>query len=104
MVTTEHDGQRTLGQRLVDLLVELLTDLGNVLDVFLPGVALRLCLGNRGCEVAFVDDGAADAGQALAESCDSDGRRAHVDAAPAAAQVERHSMHVNRPGLHPAIL
>ena len=60
----------------------------------------RQALRIRRLEVAFVDDGATHGGQALAESGDANGRRAHVDAAAAAAEVERDAMNVDQPAGH----
>ena len=81
-------------------LIQLLAHLRDVADVFLALVAQLLRLGNRRGEVAFVDDRVAERGDALAEAGDAKRRRAHVDAAPAAAEIERHADDVNRLGRH----
>ena len=55
-----------------------------------------LRFGNRRRQVALVDDGVAERGDLLAEAGDAERRRPHVDAAPAAAEVERHADDVDR--------
>ena len=59
-------------------------------------VAQFLRFGNRRRQVAFVDDGVAERGDLLAEPGDAERGRPHVDAAPAAAKVERHADDVHR--------
>ncbi len=81
-------------------LIELLADLRDVADVFLALVAQLLRFRDRRGEIAFVDDGVAERGDALAEAGDAKRRRPHVDAAPAAAEVERHADDVNGLGRH----
>ena len=95
VIAAEHDRHRALVQRAERGLIELLTDLGNVADVFLALVAELLRLGNRRGEIAFVDDGVAKRGDALTEAGDPQCRRPHVHAAPVAAQVKRHADDVN---------
>ena len=51
--------------------------------------ALRFRNGRR--EIAFVDDGAAEAADSLAETGDAEGGGPHVDAAAVAAEIERHA-------------
>ena len=52
-------------------------------------VAQLLRLGNRRGQIAFVDDRIAECGELLAKPGDAERGRPHVDAAPAAAEVER---------------
>ena len=47
-------------------------------------------------EVAFVDDGAPERRELLAQARDAEGGRAHVDAAPAAAEIEGYADQVDR--------
>ena len=98
VIAAEHDRHRAVVKRGERRLIELLTHLGDVADVFLVLVAKLLRFRNRRREIAFVDDRVAERGNALAEAGDPECRRPHVDAAPVAAEVERHADEVN--GLH----
>ena len=93
------EGKRAGGMGLVDLAVQPLTDPRDFTDVPLLRVAggARLRDGRR--QVALVDDGEALHGRdTLAEARDPDGRRAHVDAPTAPAEVERHTEDVDEAG------
>ncbi len=61
-------------------------------------IAAGLDLGNRRDEIAFVDDPVAEDLETFAEPGDPERGRAHVDAAPVAAEVERHADDVNGTG------
>ncbi len=54
-----------------------------------------LVSGIGACDVALVGHVEAERGDALAEAGDAEGRRPHVHAAPAAAEVQRHADDVN---------
>ena len=98
VVAAEHDRHRAFVERRQRRLIHLLADLRDVADVFLALVAQLLRFGNRRREVALVDDRVAERGEPLAEAGDAERGRPHVDAAPAAAEVERHADDVD--GLH----
>jgi hypothetical protein len=91
VIAAEHQRHRPLVERQKRGLIELLTDIGDVVDIFLPLVAKRLRFRNRRREIAFIDDGAAEATEALAETGDAERGRPHVDAAAVAAEIERHA-------------
>src|SRR5919202_1695947 len=96
MVAAEHDRHRALFEGSERRLIQLLTDLRDVANVLLVLVAQFLRLRNRRRQIAFVDDAVAERRDALAQAGDAKRRRSHVDAAPAAAKVERHTDDVNR--------
>ena len=68
-----------------------LAHLGDVVDVLLALVAPLLRFGNRRRQIAAIDDRLAELRQAFAEPGDAERRRPHVDAAAAAAKVQRHA-------------
>src|SRR5439155_24427344 len=88
VIAAEHHRHRTLVQRSERRLIDLLADLRDVADVLLLLVAQLLRLRNRRREVALVDDGVSETNKPFAEPRDAKRGRAHVDAAPAAPQVE----------------
>ena len=59
-------------------------------------VALVAGFRDRRGQVALVDDRVAERSDPLAETGNAERGRPHVDAAPAAAEVERHADHMNR--------
>ena len=98
MIAAEHDRHGTFVERSQRGLVELQADLRDIADVFLVLVAQLLRFGNWRGQVAFVDDRVAQCGKLLAKPGDAEGGRSHVDAAPAAAEVEGHTDDVD--GFH----
>ena len=89
VVAAEHERPRALAHRLLDQRRELRAGLEDLRQVPRPLVDERERLGLRRDDVAAVGDGEADLGQPLLEPCVPDRRRAHVDAAPGLAEVER---------------
>src|SRR5262249_15861325 len=98
VIAAEHDRHRALVERSETGLVHLLADLRDVADVFLVLVALFLRLGDRRRQIAFVTAGVAERADALSDARNAERRRPHVDAAPSAAEIERHADDVD--GLH----
>ena len=98
MIAAEDDRHRTLVERSQRGLVELQADLCDIADVLLVLVAQLLRFGNWRGQVPFIDDRVAQCGELLAKPGDAEGGRSHVDAAPAAAEVERDTDDVD--GLH----
>src|SRR5438034_4092251 len=91
VIAAQDERHRPLIERHECGLIELLTHLGDVADVFLPLVAQGLRFRNGRREIAFVDDDAAEAADSFAETGDAQGGGPHVDAAPVAAEIERHA-------------
>jgi hypothetical protein len=88
VIAAEHDRHRTFVKRSQRRLVDLLADLRDIADVLLVFVAQLLRFGNRRGQIAFVDDRIAQCGELLTKPGDAEGGWSHVDAAPAAAEVE----------------
>ena len=101
MVAAEHQRRAALIERLHHRLGGAGAGLGNLLQVVgvLAPEALRF--RDLDLDVAAVGDLVAERLKARLQSGYAHGRRAHVHAAPAGAQVERHAHHANAPrGLH----
>src|SRR4029077_1372598 len=98
VIAAEDNWHRPLVERSQRGLVELQADLRDIADVLLVLVAQLLCFGNWRGQVPFVDDRIAQCGELLAKAGDAEGGRSHVDAAPAAAEVEGDTDDVH--GLH----
>ena len=71
------------------LVVERLTDAQNLAEIALARIARRRRFLGRRVDVAVVVDLVAERGQPLADAGDPHRGRSHVDAAAAAAEVER---------------
>ena len=100
VIAAEHDRNRAFFERAERALKQLLADARDVLDVALVLVARTLGFGNRGGDVALVDDRAPEAGEMLADAGDAKRRRPHVGAATIAAEVERNADDVDDGLIH----
>ena len=98
VVAAENDRHRPFVERRQRRLIQLLAHPGDVADVLLALVAELLRFGNRRRQIAFVDERAAEGGDAFAESGDPERGRSHVDAAAVAAEIQRHADDVD--GFH----
>jgi hypothetical protein len=73
VIAAEHQGQRAVVERLSHHLMEFLTHLGDVADVPLSFVRRPLRLRDWHREIPFVDNGATELGQLIAETGDPKG-------------------------------
>ncbi len=89
VVAAEHDRDAAVAQDLVRSIVECLAHARDLAEVALPRIARRRRFLGRRVDVAVVVDLVPERGQALADAGDPHRRRSHVDAAAAAAEVER---------------
>jgi hypothetical protein len=91
VIAAQHEWQRTVVERLQRKVVQLLTDLGDVADVFLLRVRRPLRLRNRRGQVTLVDDRPAERCNLVANPRDPKRRRSHINASAPGAKVERNA-------------
>ena len=91
VIAAEHDRWAALEQHVARLIVERLADARDLAEIPLPRIARRRRLLGWRVDVAVVVDLVAECGQALADAGDPHRGGAHVDAAAAAAEVERNA-------------
>jgi hypothetical protein len=91
VIAAEHDRGAAFEQHVARLIVECLADARDLAEIALPRIAGRRRLLGRRVDVAVVVDFVAERSQALADAGDPDRGRPHVDAAAAAAEVERNA-------------
>ena len=96
VVAAQHERQGALRERRAGALVEHPAHVRDVADELLPLVRPLARFRNRRRQIALVDDGDAEAGEAIAEAGDAKRRRPHVHAAAVAAEVEGHADDVDR--------
>ena len=89
MIPSEDERQRAVVERCRRALIQPVTDLGDVVDVFLCLVRWPLHLRNRRGKIAFVHDRPPEGGNLIANTRDTEGRRSHVHATPPGAEIER---------------
>src|SRR5688500_12150727 len=96
MVAAQNDRARHLVSRAKDGLIDLEAHTGNVFHIPLMRIAWPFGFGNRGGDVALVNDYALEGSQLLAQTGDAEGGWAHIGAAPVAAEIERHADEMDR--------
>ena len=87
MVAAKDQRKSTFGQGVETDLVNLVAGAGNFSDVFFAVVACTLGLRNWRGYVTFVNEGSSERQEALGETSNPDGRRAHVDPSASSAEV-----------------
>ncbi len=100
VITAEHERESTSIEDAERGLVELLAEARDLADVLLLRIPERLDLGDWSDQVALVDDGDPECGEAFGEAGDAKCRRPHVDAAATAAEVERDANEVESLRVH----
>src|SRR5258708_18726487 len=95
VVSTQHQGQESLGQRFVHALGNVLASLGNFLQVLCAFFADWHFFRLLHFEVADILDGVAQLLDRGLQSCAANRRRPHIHAAAAFAQVHGHTNDAN---------
>ena len=98
VIAAEHERTRAFLDRRARGLIDAIADLGDLLYVLLPGIAVPSCFGNGRWKIAPIDDHTAERRDLFAEACDAEGGRPHVYATAAPAHVEWDADEMDRSG------
>src|SRR5262249_10615958 len=96
MIASEDERQRAFIQRFQRTVVQLLTHLRDLADIFLVLVSGPLRFRNGCREIALVDCGPSERRDLIANASDAEGRWPHVDATAPGAEIEGNTNEVDR--------